>query len=588
MPSPEDLLFGKIAASSGFCTQAQVDQCLRDQDATSPTVPLGEILLKRQFISPEQVSEVLRIQKKVLDQTDIDTKKKRREILFGQLLIKKGWATEAQVNEALRDQGLAEQRGHPRQLGEILVSRAIITAEQIQQLLAEQNKSILRCQMCGARYNVAGYEPGRMLRCLKCDSPLVVPRAIDAVATEATIRSDGTSDSMLGRTLGGCKILDELGRGGMATVYRGHHVGLNKDMAVKVLPQESSQNRDFIERFVTEARAAAKLEHPNIVQVFNVACEEGVNFILMQLVDGQSLTDAIHQRKRLPADQAVRIMKEVAKGLGAAHRAGIVHRDVKPDNVLLSKSGQVKVADFGLARDVGPAKAGGIVDPNAMIDRGTGSEPIMGTPYFMSPEQWQGKGADARSDLYALGATFYFAVTGRPPFEGTSPYTLMKLHTTQPPKPAHLVVKEVPEGVSAVIQKLLQKDPRKRYASTETLIKDLDKILQDQVPSAQEEAGGLVVCKFCGAGNPQKTKKCSVCGEYLQEGKSVSIMLEDEFECPKCHQAQTIGGGRCVKCRALLCTKCHVRLAGADTLCDSCGGSPGRGQLSSRRPSRPL
>ncbi|MBI3099035.1 MAG: protein kinase [Planctomycetes bacterium] len=586
MPSPEDLLFGKIAVSYGYCSQAQVDQCLREQDTSTSSVPLGEILLKNQFLSPDQVAEVLKQQKKVLDQTDIDTKKKKREILFGQLLIRKGWATEAQVNEALREQGLADQRGRPRQLGEILVARGIITAEQIQQLLAEQNKSILRCQMCGARYNVAGYEPGKMLRCLKCNEPLVVPRKIESVQTEASIRSDGTTDSLLGRTLGGCRILQELGRGGMATVYRGHHVGLNKDMAVKVLPRESALNREFIERFVTEARAAAKLEHPNIVQVFNVACEEDINFILMQLVDGHSLTDSIQNRKRLPADQAVRIMKEVAKGLGAAHRAGIVHRDVKPDNVLISKNGQVKVADFGLARDVGPARPE--AGQGATTPSQAGGEPIMGTPYFMSPEQWQGRGADARSDLYALGATFYYAVTGRPPFEGTSPYTLMKLHTTQIPKPAHHIEKDIPEGVSAIIQKLLQKDPRKRYASTENLIRDLDKVLQDEVPSALEEVGELVVCKFCGTGNPQKSRKCNVCGEFLQEGKSATILLEDEFECPKCHQAQTIGGGRCAKCRALLCTKCHVRLAVADTLCDSCGGAHGRGQLPTRRPSRPL
>jgi predicted Ser/Thr protein kinase len=271
-------------------------------------------------------------------------------------------------------------------------------------------------------------------------------------------------DPIVGKPFGNCRIVKKLGAGGMGTVYLAEHSGLNKSVAVKILPKEMAAQPEFIERFLREARLAARLEHPNVVQVFDVGEQQGVYYITMQYVEGRSLDAILKERKKLSLNEALTIAKRVAVALAAAHRLGIVHRDIKPANILISKEGVVKVADFGLAKDE---------DANRSVS-GTGQ--IMGTPYYMSPEQAQGQKVDARSDLYSLGATLYHLATGQRAFQGETPLSIVVKHVSAPVVPPREIDPSIPEAVSLMILKLLAKSPADRHASAEDLIRDLDAV----------------------------------------------------------------------------------------------------------------
>ncbi|HVR84932.1 MAG TPA: protein kinase, partial [Planctomycetota bacterium] len=274
-------------------------------------------------------------------------------------------------------------------------------------------------------------------------------------------------DPLIGKELGHCTVQRKLGQGGMGAVYLAHHPGLNKDIAIKVLPGDLASTPEFRERFIREARLAARLEHPNVVQVHDVGYELGIHYISMQFVEGKSLDGVLKERKKLTVTEALSMTKRVASALAAAAKLGIVHRDIKPHNILISKDGVVKVADFGLAKDE---------DANRSI-----SEPgvVMGTPYYMSPEQAKGEKVDHRSDLYSLGATLYHMLTGKRLFDGGSPVTIvMKQASTEEPIPARQLEPSLPGPVDVLLTKLLQKDPAHRFQSAEELIRALDALKQ--------------------------------------------------------------------------------------------------------------
>jgi serine/threonine-protein kinase len=271
-------------------------------------------------------------------------------------------------------------------------------------------------------------------------------------------------DALLGKTIGHCRIERKLGQGGMGAVYLAHHAGLNKPLAFKVLAAHLASNPEYIARFKREARLAARLEHPNVVQIFDVGEEQGVHYITMQYVEGKSLDALLKERKKLSVGEAVAATKRVAAALSAAHKLGIVHRDIKPANVLLSKEGAIKVADFGLARDT---------DSNRSISE-TGQ--IVGTPYYMSPEQAQGERVDFRSDLYSLGSMLYHMATGQRAFEGDTPLSIVVKHVSAEPVPPQEIDPSLPDALCALIARLMKKKPEERPASADDLIKELDAV----------------------------------------------------------------------------------------------------------------
>ena len=253
-----------------------------------------------------------------------------------------------------------------------------------------------------------------------------------------------------------------LARGGMADVFLARDRLLDRPVAIKVLFPDLAGDPAFVERFRREAQAAANLNHPNIVSIFDWGQQDDTYFIVMEFIDGRSLADLIRTQGVLDADRAAEITSDVAAALGFAHRSGVIHRDVKPGNVLITSDGQVKVADFGIATVLS--------DTNTDLTRaGT----VMGTATYFSPEQAQGRSVDARSDLYSLGAVLFEMVVGRPPFKGDTPLAVAIKHVQEPPPSPRALGANMAESLEAITLKLLAKNPDNRYPSADDLRADL-------------------------------------------------------------------------------------------------------------------
>ncbi|RJP17067.1 MAG: serine/threonine protein kinase [Candidatus Abyssobacteria bacterium SURF_5] len=268
---------------------------------------------------------------------------------------------------------------------------------------------------------------------------------------------------MIGKEIGNYKILKELGRGGMGVVYKAHQVALGRMVAMKVLPQHLTTDTAFIKRFQNEARAIAKLNHPNIVQIYDIGNQDDIHYYTMEFLEGPSLDQIIYREGFMPLENAMNIVLQVARALDCAHREGIIHRDIKPSNIIIDRSKRAKVTDFGLALQ-------------ERSTRLTVDGSIVGTPEYMSPEQAAAEPASARSDIYSLGVVFYELLTGKVPFEGeTTLMVLKKIQSLEPEWPRALNP-EIPVEVEKVIQRMMAKKPRDRYANCQELIQDLRRL----------------------------------------------------------------------------------------------------------------
>ncbi len=267
----------------------------------------------------------------------------------------------------------------------------------------------------------------------------------------------------------------KLARGGMADVYLARDLLLDRPVAVKVLFAEHARDELFVERFRREAQAAANLNHPNIVAVYDWGQQYGTYFIVMEYIDGRPLSEIVHTEGPLHPNRSAEITADVAAALAFAHRNGVVHRDIKPGNILITPTGQVKVADFGIAQ--------AITTGDASVNL-TQAGAVMGTATYFSPEQAQGHAVDPRSDLYSLGCVLYEMLTARPPFAGDSPVAVAYKHVQEQPIPPSQINPTVPVALEAVDMKLLNKDPFLRYASAEDLRTDLRNFLDGRPVAA--------------------------------------------------------------------------------------------------------
>jgi tRNA A-37 threonylcarbamoyl transferase component Bud32 len=308
----------------------------------------------------------------------------------------------------------------------------------------------------------------------------------------STIRVAAFSPPEPGAVLGKCELLAEIGRGASSIVYRAHHRSLNVEVVLKVLMQEHDDAASHRQLTTNEARLLARLNHPNILRIYDFTDYGRWPHLIAELVDGQPLSRLIRERRTLSTEEALPMICQAAEALGYAHAMlGVVHCDIKPENILLTRDQQVKMADFGLAKS---SLAQG--DTDLLFGNGT----IAGTPSYIAPEQVQGGRAacDHRSDIYSLGATLYHAVTGRTPFNDPDPVQLMVKRLSEAPIPPHLVNPKVERRVSQLIMSMMARDPSNRVQSWEELLELLGDILDTLAPSTdrfrgETEADGKII-----------------------------------------------------------------------------------------------
>lgn len=269
-------------------------------------------------------------------------------------------------------------------------------------------------------------------------------------------------EDLTGRQFGPYQVVAPLGEGGMAAVYKAYQPSVDRYVALKVLPQHFAKDPEFVERFKREARVIAKLQHPHILPVHDFGESDGYTYMAMRFIRGGELSDWIEQNQPLSLPQIRRIISQIGDALDYAHGQGVMHRDVKPSNVLIDERGNCLLTDFGLAR---------MVETSVKLTRTGG---ILGTPAYMSPEQGMGQGIDHRSDIYALGVILYEMITGRPPYQAETPMAIMIKHIQSPLPPPSKYNPDLPEDVERVILKALAKEKEDRYATAGDLVQALE------------------------------------------------------------------------------------------------------------------
>jgi len=309
------------------------------------------------------------------------------------------------------------------------------------------------------------------------------------------------------------EIIEKIGNGGMATVYKAKDLVLKRYVAVKILREEYTTDNEFIKRFNTEAESAASLTHPNIVSVYDVGKEGNLYYIVMELIKGKTLKEIIVEDGRMGWKWSVKIAKQIAQALETAHRNNIIHRDIKPHNIIITEDGTAKVTDFGIAKAVS----------NSTI---TAFGTTIGSVHYFSPEHARGGYTDAKSDLYSLGVVLYEMVTGKVPFDADTPVSVALKHMQEKPVPPIELNPAIPQSLNDLILKAMEKDPNMRYSTATEMIEDLDKILKN--PEAEvgvvdkNQARARRIEQEENQTNKSKSAKFK---KYLEEHKGVKIAL---------------------------------------------------------------
>lgn len=349
--------------------------------------------------------------------------------------------------------------GSDTYLARAVVDARLATAEEIQACINKQQKL------------TAAGTPMQLAEVL-VRSGVVTASQLKRMANPA---DDSMSQSL--QQIPGFQIMQKIGAGAMASVYKAKQLSLDRIVAVKILPKRLSEDPEFVKRFIAEGRAAAKLNHNNIVQAIDVGEYAGYHYFVMEFVDGHTVYDEMAKHRVYDEKAALDVIIQMAKALEHAHERGFIHRDVKPKNIMLTKTGTAKLADMGLARQANDAEA-------AAAEKGR----AFGTPYYISPEQVRGVAdVDFRADIYSLGATLYHMVTGKVPFEGASPAAIMQKHLKEPLVPPDHLNPKLSTGMAEVVERMMAKDRNKRYASTSDLLTDLERIARGEAPLQARE-----------------------------------------------------------------------------------------------------
>jgi serine/threonine-protein kinase len=342
------------------------------------------------------------------------------DTIFGKMAVEQGLCTPEELKRCINE-AEARRKTNPVMLMDLLVEMGYLTATQVNRL----RNSIREAKGISSAHQIPGY-----------------------------------------------KILDKIGAGAMAVVYKARQLSLNRIVAIKVLPKRFSENPEYVERFYKEGQAAGKLNHPHIVQAVDVGEAGGYHYFVMEYVEGKTLYDDLSKGKVFGEQEALDIVIQVAEALRHAHSMGLIHRDVKPKNIMINKEGIVKLADMGLARETTDIEA-------AKTEKGR----AYGTPYYISPEQIRGEmNIDGRADIYGLGATFYHLVTGRVPYMAEDPVEVMKKHLKEQLIPPDHINTTLSAGVSEVIEVMMAKNKTERYNNADELLVDLKAVREGEAP----------------------------------------------------------------------------------------------------------
>ncbi|MHC4662944.1 MAG: bifunctional serine/threonine-protein kinase/formylglycine-generating enzyme family protein [Planctomycetota bacterium] len=306
------------------------------------------------------------------------------------------------------------------------------------------------CQRCGKENAVGVRYCGQCSYDMTSGVTLQTPPVAESTLTSA--QSPLKTDTLIGREIGGCVIETKIGQGGMGAVYRGMQTSLKRPVAIKILPEHLASNSSYIARFLKESEIVASIRHPNIVSVYDRGQAGSIFYFIMEFIEGRTASSLVLENGPLPAGDALEIMRQAAFALATAAAKGIIHRDIKPDNIMIDRGGLVKVTDFGLVKNTAET-TGGI----------TATHQVMGTPAFMSPEQCHGEIVDNRSDIYSLGMTFYMLLAGKPAYTAETTMALMLKHINEEPQPIHIRNPNAPGSVWPVMQRMLAKNPAHRF-----------------------------------------------------------------------------------------------------------------------------
>lgn len=425
---------------------------------------------------------------------------------FGRVLLSLDVLTRDQLTGALACQKEMEAKGERVRLSRILFDLKLATPESLQATLAEHVPGTLvcpdcghifrssriggdhRCVACEATFHVEAPEPARPRSRGPRPSPLTpTPKTNTFARTPTPGRPMSTPGGPKvpvavpaagGRAFGNYALVEEISRGGMGVVYRATDRVRNRQVAMKILLSGASASDEELARFRREASAASRLSHPNIVRVLESGVEEGFPYIVMEYVEGRSLSEVLFEEGFLPVQRSLEVLRDIARAVSVAHENGILHRDIKPGNILIDPTGRARLTDFGLAKHLG--------EDTHLTKTGTS----LGTPAYMSPEQASGEASevDERCDIYSLGSVLYHMLVGQPPFDAESTVQLLFKVVGENAKSPRLLNGEIPKEVEAICMKAIEKEPEARYQHARELAEDANRFL-DGAPTLARPLG---------------------------------------------------------------------------------------------------
>lgn len=529
MPSQADLIFAKIVVLNNLASEDQIRQCLESVDkmeAMGQRTSLEQILIQQGYLNQEQIKKIktaqelhfrvqedhkygkLCIQKGFVNQRqiqeclEIQKQRQYKERLY-QILVSKNYLTPAQHKQIAPmisrmtpppgtmapvsglpgpvqaptppsdgPSGFSSRNGDP--FAQVVVQQNLATPKQVQECIDIQKK--LRAMGIDKALSAVMLDKNYL-------SSNQVSRIMGAMGGGGSAGQVSTQTASPAKTtpppaqkkkkspIEGYEIECKLGQGAMGVIYKGRHEKLQRIVALKVLLPEFANDKEFIQRFFREAKAAITLHHPNIIQGYHVGESNGFYYFAMEYVEGGTVKEKIQKTGLLPEMEAIDIVTQICRALEHAQENGIVHRDIKPDNIMMTTDGEAKLCDLGIAKEIN--------QDGSLTQTGI----ALGTPYYISPEQAMGeKKIDIRSDIYSLGATFYHMVTGKVPYEGDTSAVIMTKHISEDPPDPRAVNPTVSQGTANVIMQMMAKDRAYRFQNPTEVSDQLEAVKNQEIP----------------------------------------------------------------------------------------------------------